>query len=281
VEPPDAEIEDEPDAAVEAACDLEADFGEPVEIAEVNDVDDTWTGTISADELSLYVSREAPNNRLFLARRDSIDEAFGEPEEQTALNDDIYSTFVSGISADGRMIFVYTDRFSQVAANWDIGISERDSTAAAWGEVQLAGSINTDGMGDCCAYLSDDGETLYLQHATEGLSRAARSGAGGFEAPIRIDELDTGDEWAPVVTADELTIYFTRGDEKKAGNIWVARRSSTADGFGTEELVDELNTPEYDMPFGVSRDGCRLYFVSNGYDTTGDTDVLVAEKPPL
>jgi hypothetical protein len=32
----------------------------------------------------------------------------------TTLNDDIYSTFPTGVSADGRTIFVFTDRFSEV-----------------------------------------------------------------------------------------------------------------------------------------------------------------------
>jgi hypothetical protein len=69
-----------------------------------------------------------------------------------------------------------------------------------------------------------------------------------------------------VVAPDELTLFFAsnrRADPNRTDtDIWMARRSSVADGFDAPMQLDQLNTENADVPTWVSADGCVLYITS-------------------
>ena len=95
------------------------------------------------------------------------------------------------------------------------------------------------------------------------LYRAKNTGSG-FGAPASISELDTTmEDVAPVVTPDDLVIYFassrTDGSAKGDNDVWVATRTSTTEPFGTPTNVTELNTTIADRPSFVTRDRCTMY----------------------
>jgi hypothetical protein len=89
-------------------------------------------------------------------------------------------------------------------------------------------------------------------------------------------------EWAPVVTPDELTIYFgstrTDGGAKGGMDIWRATRASTTVPFSNPTNVAALNTPKSDVPTWISNDGCRLYVANN---SGGKYVIEVASKPAM
>lgn len=66
----------------------------------------------------------------------------------------------------------------------------------------------------------------------------------------------------PVVTPDELTLYFGSNRPGGAGNydIYQATRPTVADGFGAPIALASLNTASLDAPSWISEDGCELYF---------------------
>ena len=72
------------------------------------------------------------------------------------------------------------------------------------------------------------------------------------------------DESFPVVTPDELTLYFSSNRANGAGlqDIYVARRASVSDNFGAPVNLAELNTGTNDFPTWISDDGCVLYLMS-------------------
>ncbi|TMQ21581.1 MAG: hypothetical protein E6J90_13965 [Deltaproteobacteria bacterium] len=78
--------------------------------------------------------------------------------------------------------------------------------------------------------VSPDGSSLYFASARSGvldLYRASRGAGGVFGTPQPIGELNTpAIEADPVLTSDELIIYFTRSD-----NIYVSRRTTKLDGL--------------------------------------------------
>lgn len=66
-----------------------------------------------------------------------------------------------------------------------------------------------------------------------------------------------------VFTDDELTVYFKSERENPKADLYIARRTNVAEAFGTPTKVQELSTTDGDVPNWVSGDGCILYYVSN------------------
>jgi len=101
------------------------------------------------------------------------------------------------------------------------------------------------------------------------LFRAARSG-DQFGDPELVKGTNINDpefrDSNPVVTPDELTLFFAsnrRNDPNRTDtDIWMAKRSSVADGFDAPVKLENLNTVDTDVPTWVSLDGCVLYITS-------------------
>jgi Tol biopolymer transport system component len=145
---------------------------------------------------------------------------------------------------------------------------------------QLTGNIEP--------FVTYDGGLLYLAS-----DRANGSGgwdiwvcgieqSGALTSPAPVAGLNTEDnEWAPVLSADQLTIYFESNREAGGfvdSNIWVAHRESVEEMFGAPEQVEELNMhPETEFPEAISPDNCWFYFVA---ERSGDRDIFVATRDP-
>src|SRR5262249_36000015 len=101
----------------------------------------------------------------------------------------------------------------------------------------------------------------------------------GWSNPRQLANVDSDndDDLLPVLSDDELTIFFTSTRIYDVnGDIWVATRGSAADDFDPPADVFELNTPGLDFPGWLSPDGCRLYFTrAEG----GGTQMYVASRP--
>ena len=84
------------------------------------------------------------------------------------------------------------------------------------------------------------------------------------------------DQRAPVLSADGLTIYWTRADPTGKYDIYVAHRPSPNIPFdGGETRVAELSSPAAEFAGWISPDGCALYFWS---DADGQDTLYVASK---
>ncbi len=112
---------------------------------------------------------------------------------------------------------------------------------------------------------------------------AAKRTGGGFDDPVLVDELaGTGWDWRPVVTPDDLTIYFSRSPSGSMSelDVYVARRDGPNDKFGPAERVAELSAPDVvDNPTWVSPDECTIYFDSQRRQNASG-DVWMAERLP-
>ena len=85
----------------------------------------------------------------------------------------------------------------------------------------------------------------------------------------------------PSLTADLLEIYFDSDRTATGaamGDIWVAKRASTADPFGAPALVTELASLSDDTTPEVSADGLTMYFASDRL-TANDRDIYVTTRP--
>jgi hypothetical protein len=135
-------------------------------------------------------------------------------------------------------------------------------------ELKPVANING-ALDDADPYLVAGGNAMYLANDMSGnldLYRTAKAG-GAFATPTLVSGVDlmtTATENNPVVTVDELTMFFGSTRPGAVGgtgdfDIYQARRASVADGFGAAISLTQLNTAGADVPNWISPDGCHLY----------------------
>lgn len=278
-QPADARAADAPpDMSQQAACDPSKPFGPPVEVTSVDTIYNEWTVVPSGDGLSIFLGTDRPGggNNVYIATRATAHGPFDAAAALPQLNTVNGNTFPSSISKDGLSLYLYSDR-GGTPDIYGIYIATRPSLAADFGAPARVANVN-DATGNAEAFISADGHTLYFSSGRSGggdLYRSTLGSNGQFGTPTAIGELNTaGVEDTPVVTSDELTIFFTRDND-----IWTAHRTSVADGFGTPTKMTDFDTPTIDRPAALSADGCVLYLVSNGRSGTGGIDVYIATRP--
>ena len=100
-------------------------------------------------------------------------------------------------------------------------------------------------------------------------------------APLAAVNDATYDDDDPSPTGDLLEPYVDSdrpGAGAAMGDIWVARRGSTADPFGAPALVTELASTADDTTPEVSADGLTMYF-SSDRSSAGDRDIYITTRP--
>lgn len=102
-----------------------------------------------------------------------------------------------------------------------------------------------------------------------------------FGAPILVPGVNTvEDDSAPSLTADELTIYFTRRVATDF-DVFVATRTDRNAAFQNVKPVSELAYAGFDGDPFVSFDGTLFFFSSTRTGTLGGADVFFAERDPV
>jgi hypothetical protein len=284
---------DAPAPGIEAAAspgDAEADspghctgmFGTPEPLAGgVNTPNNhEYPGRLSRDGLTLYFARVPVGGQgidLFLSTR-TADGGFDVGTRLTNLDSPASETEPS-VGDDGGLIVFGSSR--------DGGPGNVDLYSAKWtgtdfGVPTLIPGLSRPGN-DFQPYLANNGAALYFTRVeTNGdyqIYVSRRNGDGSFSAPEKVKgEINTEDvEGNPVLTDDELTIYFKRAPKGHTGpsNILRATRSAVADPFGNPTQVMELNTFADDAPGWVAPDECTILMTSRA---AGSFDLLVARR---
>jgi Tol biopolymer transport system component len=115
----------------------------------------------------------------------------------------------------------------------------------------------------------------------DGADAADPTGLGPFGAPMQQGALgSTRDDQSPTLTADLLEIYFM--SSRGCGNcadIFVAKRTSITDPWGTPALVAEINDAAKLMTPEISPDGLTLWFASEQQGPAGGSDIWVTTRP--
>lgn len=264
----DAAVDPAPDAA-KPRCDPTADFGKADPLDSLNtDLDDEHA-ELSADELTIYFSSTRPGGMggfdIYFATRPSISAPFGNITPAPGVNTP-GNERTPRITADGLSLYSMTA--TSTAAALRISLATRPNTAVDFSELKPVANING-ALDDADPYLVAGGNAMYLANDMTGnldLYRTAKAG-GAFATPTPVSGVDlvtTATENNPVVTVDELTMFFGSTRPGAVGgtgdfDIYQARRASVADGFGAAIPLTQLNTAGADVPNWVSPDGCHLY----------------------
>jgi Tol biopolymer transport system component len=250
-----------------ARCSPTASFGAPTALTSLNTTADDERAELSADELTIYFSSSRPGGvggfDIYKATRTSITAPFGNvilvPGMNTTGNER-----GPRVTPDGLSMYVYSTAAG--VAGQHIMLASRTGTTLPFSGLQVLAKVNgtTD---DVDPYLLQNGNVLYFtsnRAGNYGLYRSSKI-AGAFSTPLLVsgDNLDSASlENSPVVTPDELTLYFSSDRPGGLGSldIYTSTRSTTADAFGAPIALTSVNTASTDTPTWVSPDGCALYF---------------------
>ncbi len=264
-------------------CNPDSPFGEPTDIKEVNTIDGSEEGAyLLPNELTMYFSKRSSATdpyEIFMASRSSRTAQWGNIVSVQGVNIDNEPRQPS-VTEDGSTM--YASIHSSNRTDSDVGIAMRMNTGFT--KMVPAARINDTARDDVPGTVLPNNSALWFasnrnlqptgSHLPQfDLFRAARSG-GQFGAPeeargVKINDPDTRDS-NPVVTPDELTLYFA--SEREGGlEIWMAKRRSVAAGFDEPMKVNELISADAQAPSWVSADGCVLYIIrARGGPTTYD-----------
>jgi hypothetical protein len=215
---------------------------------------------LSPDQKTIYFASTRAStsgsgliDRVYFASRSSATDTFS---AATILLSDGKNWDNPSVTGDEKTLFVNASR-GLAAGSENVQITSRSDPSALFdtpGPVQnVAGP-----SGSWQPYITPDGSALY--YVTGGTIAVAAKQANGF--PLSILALPTPSGWSyanPVVSADELTLYFSAHEGQADRGIQVARRKAKPDAFGPPAPVTELNTILPAQPDWISPDKCTLY----------------------
>ena len=276
-------------------CDPTKDFDPPIPVGGLATTEYAESAArFSPDERVAYFTRidsvdaspDFPSN-LYTASRASATLAFDAPRLVMELSEADGLDDSPTVTADGAGFF-FTRRTIPG------GVYKSTGKHSPFASAELLPALsNVYGDSGTARFLSPyvlpDGSALYIAKQTSeagqgGIHRAAR-GSGAYDDLQAVNGLggnpDQDDN--PVVTADELTLYWAsvRG-ATATRDIYVATRADAKSPFTGVRRIDSLSTMARDeRPTFVSADGCRLYFSSSTrpIEPGSASDIFVATKP--
>lgn len=278
-----------PDVLVDAGpCDRSQPFSTPKYEPKLSSIPyGDETVRLTPDELEAYVSRRTSLNYvdLFRYRRPNLGadwELVGKEPELSRFPDGgaTSATAMTFLPGAMRAIVQYYDVPTSPAGS--LSWTTRDSLDASWTAPQAAAGLESNSQ-DNAPWLSQDGKTIYFYSDRVGGWRTFTASAtgNGWSKPVQLGPVLKYEDTYPVLTGDELTIYFAQRDTQPSPvrHVWRATRPSRDVEFSAAEEVPELNrAADPSLPSWVSPDGCRIYIVAIRDDSL-KFDVYSAAKP--
>ena len=254
-------------------------FGAPARVPGLVDITDT--ARFSPNELVAYLGQNQSGRSVDVgvSSRAGTSDSFGSPTLLTVLNTE-YEDNNPSVTADGLTLYMDSNR----SGSYGLFTSTRPFLEAEFAAPATLTSLNVFGEG--YPFVTPDGSALYFHSSrleSSDLYRAAKT-ADGFGPAMRLDVVSTSAiEYAPVVSPDELTIYYYSTAVGSPGGeaIWMATRGSVDESFSSPGPLSGLDGATYTRPepTWVSPDGCRLYFKGTDH-VSGQIAIYVVERTP-
>ena len=292
--PPNADAGDAADGADGAdaepppLCNPLKDFGAPTPLDSINTPEEDGAARLSEDELTIYIdglrAAEGASFGIWYATRTTLTDSFGPLQKFPSVDNSIDSAqdeYAPNVTADGLTLVF--ERKNLTTQNSDIYIATRAKKTDPFGPVSSVGGLNTtDYEGNPFVR----GDTNRLWHvrkpSVNNIDISVATNVPGTGYVISSVVQNAAYDGSPVVSYNGLTLYFSsdRPGAANAGtNIWVATRGALTDPFGEPVPIKPVNSDANEYPGWISRDGCRLYFVSTRPGGKGNQDVYVATRP--
>jgi hypothetical protein len=241
---------------------------------------------LSADRLLGLIASDRPGGvggtDIYLSTRSSPGDAFSAPTLVAGVNTDAYERSPR-ISRDLLRLYLESDR----SADSELYVARRPDTASPF-RTSALGPPGLPGVNDTDPFLMPDELTIYFSSnrilgklGSRDIYRASRaSGDTRFGPAAPVPGLSSPeDDMSPLVTKDELVVYFAssrRGPGSRL-DVYRATRASKTAPFDPPVPVAELNTPADEYPTWISPDECELY-LSSDRSAAGDRDLYRAVR---
>lgn len=248
-------------------------------LSELNTEEKDDNPTLTSDERLICFTSKRPTSSggtdIWCSERASIDEPFGEPQEQTSLNTEGFESSPS-IGADGLSIWFGAEDEDGI----DIFVAIRSDWTAPWETPDLVEELNSS-EDDIPRPLARAGRLMPLSSRRDSPDYwtylAERPDLDApFGEPRLIEELAApGRSFVDAFLLESgLVMVMTLVDGDRKGDIHVATRPSLDAPFTDTSPVQGVNTDDEERDPFISRDGKRLYFSS---DRDGELDLFVAD----
>jgi hypothetical protein len=250
------------------ACDPRAPFTVSTRISSLSTIASERGATLSSDELEIYFTTQfdfaagaaAGLSHIYRATRSSTTTGFGPPER-------VFPAFAveeadPAMTRDGRTLYFSARGATISLGSYDIYSAGRRSKGGPFAGGTLLEPVSSTAY-EASPTIAADHTEMILSHASPSyeLVRAARdpdSGVFGKTAPLADLTPSKAPVYAPVLSADGLTLYFAYAPSV-ANQIWRAHRTSKDGPFGPGEAVAEVNIGTNQLPVWLSDDACHLY----------------------
>lgn len=280
----DAPIDTPLDDMSEPACNPDAPFGQLLQVAAVNASGVDCDGWLSSDGLTMFFRTDRAGgpgfDDLWSATRSTLAADFGAAAPIPNVNTAEFENKIA-VTSDELTMFVGSTR---TGPGHDIYTVSRSEKSEPFGTPGVVLNVNAANKNDVPGSINALGTVLYMssdRSGDEDLYTATRTNpATAFGAPVKIAELSQVgvDNSAPVISSDELTIFY--GSKRAGGSglidVWTAKRSSPTGTFGNPVNVIELNSGANDQPTWISPDGCQILVMSDR--VAGLQDIYVATR---
>ena len=286
-------------------------FGTPSPVAGISqDGREEAAPALSADELEIVFNMEIHGKEkendfidLFLARRESVDQPFGEPVPLESINSAMWA-WMPSLSHDGQHIYYAGASFDEDL--FGIVRATRPTLHEPFGEPTTVVSAPDEGDMVIAPSISSDGLSMYVQHGR------ARNASDRFDWSIHVATRETtSDAWGelvpvpqfsdpntyfgrPSISADNLTLFaktfsdtMNRDRTKDTADLYMLTRPSVdAPWSAPINLGSTINSANHDDEFAtLSADGSMLYYTRYERGADGPdwstTDILQAPVKPF
>jgi hypothetical protein len=233
----------------------------------------SYDAHLSSDELTLYFHgyRGEGSGDFWLATRASRDAEFGDVQ-RLAIDEPNLADYSASLTADQLKLYFISGRYQMVRrGSLELAISSRGSLSEPFSLVSHFDALDIGSRHLTSSFITADGASLYL--AFEEANAGGIYVATELDAPVaRLERLQNVNadgpfpEIRPVVSADELVLYFGRRAAVGADwtiQIFVAVRASASEPFGVPREIPELAALG-SWPDWISPDLCTLYLTVNG-----------------
>ena len=267
-----------PDAA--PRCSPTAAFGTPVVVTALNTSSHDEHARLSPDELTVYFSSDRAGGvgsfDIWVATRASTSDTFGTPALLAGVNTTGLERRPT-VTADGLTLYAFVG----ADPNYELVMATRASTTSSFGALSAITAMNTS-MNDETPYVLSNGTAVYFDSNRDSgykLYRAARNGASfDMAALVTGTNLEiSATQGDPVISPDELTLYFVSDRNAGTVGIYKATRTSVAQGFDAPIALNlDPTGTHYDRPSWILSDNCMLYFTA--LTVAGDYDIYYAKR---
>ena len=272
-------------------------FGTPMNLGPgINSAAIDAAPSVSADGLSLFLASMRPGGLggfdLWVATRATTDDDWGVPVNLgPTVNTSSVDTTPS-ISSNGLSLYFESMRPGGYGS-YDIYVATRPTRDDDWSApVKLGPPVNTS-SGEGFQSISADGLELYFWSDRPGgysgdeiwvTKRETKDGTWSEPVNLGPPVNSPSLEAAPNISSDGLMLLFqsNRPGGYGGGDIWVTRRRTTEDAWGTPvNLGPGVNTSDNDLTPYISSDGSTLYFSSWRSGGFGGNDLWQVSIEPI